>query len=390
MGSIVAADISFRLNGEPYSLIKDFIKLFLYKEIILPDAPTYKILYSMGNYNNRQDYIGILNYVRRSANGEFIDLNKSKFKLSKESFKNFYSALNFFIKGCIKISIIFRLVHYLNTLRELERQSSLAKNYNKYCSFCSSQPYEGLIDRYFSSLNIPTLTLQHALYFVHTKPIIYSLVYENMISDKLLCWGGYTKDQFLNFGIKSERLCIAGYPKPTKFLRPYKIKPCNLKIIVFCGAHLYDENNMVMLKTILNFINMNETYQVSISVKLHPSLQLNKYQAICEEYGFSINSSNLEDLLSLNAYDFAIAYNTTAYYDSYLNNCIALHFHDADRENGESVLEDSFSNSWELANKVKYFMSVSNDSEIWDEIKSRLSYLVGYEINRYVEYLRVE
>ena len=390
MAKIMSFDIANHTYENKTSLIKSIASAILVKKIKFPNRNKNKLLFSMGPYGGRNDYYEILKYARSDVSSDFIDLFHAKFGMWL-SIANFYNCLTLVfqsalpVKLTMKLSLALKLCHYRNTIDYMEKQD-IALAYTKYCSFCSAHAYEAILDEYFRKRDKATYTLQHGFYFLYKKPPIDMIMYENMISDKLLCWGEFTRHEFIKFGIQPERIKVAGYPRSTKPLKPYKVQSDKLHILLLCARKKFDENNRTIMRLCLDFVQKYHG-KVHITVKAHPSLDQKKYKQLSISHGFDYaEDQTIRELISSGIYDFAITYNSTAYLDCYVNNLVALHFQDSNRENDAEVLNDRFSNAGELISKIEYFVPKTNQIETWDEVATQLSYLIGYGENRYAEY----
>ena len=73
---------------------------------------------------------------------------------------------------------------------------------------------ENLLTQFFKLRNIPTYSLQEGVYFIFKKnPPLDSVQYENFETDNLLCWGQFSIDEDVSYGISPRKLRLAGYPK---------------------------------------------------------------------------------------------------------------------------------------------------------------------------------
>lgn len=394
MAKIMSFDMVYRAYGNRFSLIRDFFSAFLCKKIQFPKQNNHPILFTMGDYGGRKDYYEILNFARSEVPSDFVDVFHARLGISM-SVSNFLSSLFLALKSkasltlAAKLSFAFKICHYRNTIDYIELQK-VRVEYKKYCSFCSAHAYEAILDEFFRQRHAPTYTLQHGLYFLFKTPPIDVIAYENMISDNLLCWGEFTKDEFIKFGIPSVRINVAGYPRSTTSLKPYQVQSEQLNILLLCARNKFDQNNESIIKLCHEFVQQYPG-TVQLTLKTHPSLNQTRYKQLSQNYGFTFSEGHtIQGLITSGGFDFAIAYNSTAYVDSYLNNLIALHYQDAERENDAEVLNDCFSDADELKAKIETFIPRANQAETWDEIASRLAYLVGCGINRYAEYLDVK
>lgn len=359
--------------------LRQMFNLFITNKIEIPqDKP---LLYSIGNYN-RKDYYELLEYVRGNIDSNLLDLSDSKVKI-KISIPNIYKAFRwvFFKKvdlGLLfKISLMTTVTRTLNVIDALE--ASKISGVSKFCSFCSNLNDEAILDYFFQKRNVQTFTLQHGLWFIYDKPPIDLIVYENLISNNLLCWGEYTKDEFSSYGIEKSRLIVAGYPKNIKPLTIVNHNNRKKRILVLFSRVLFDKNNLELAAILIKL-----KQDAEIEFKLHPSLSSEKYIKLAKLHGFKIApSGTIQELLKTGNYDCSISYNTTAYYDSYINNCISLRYKDKDADNAIDVLNDSFSNLEELKNKMKLIKESQISMKLWEDVEKKLNYILGYGVNNY-------
>lgn len=394
LSKVISYDLISTVYGNRIFLLKDFIQIFFAKKILFTPQLSH-ILFSLGPYARNEHY-EILNYARKGVGGDFCDLNSAKLSFFFSIRNSINPIRKIFFSNDIKVklpiksklSIALKLTHYCNTIDYLE-QNNHQFTYLKFCSFCSALPYEAVLDQYFNKRMTTTYTLQHGLNFLYNNPPIDVINYENMISDRYLCWGEATKDDFIRYGIPEEKLIVTGYPRKIKPLKPY-IVGNRIKLLVLCARRRYDTNNKAMLKVIQEYIETVNS-NASVSIKTHPSLEQNEYRELAERSAFEmIEGKTIQQLFENGSYDFAISYNSTSYFDAYINNCISLHYNDADRENNVSVLDDSFDSKENLAIVLERLSKASNKNETWETIQQRLNYIVGYGINNYSDILTVK
>lgn len=123
---------------------------------------------------------------------------------------------------------------------------------------------------------------------------------------------------------------------------------------------------------------------------MHPSLDRNEYKRLSEGSKIiAMENKTIFELLTTSNYDCTITYNSTAYYDSYINNCISLRYKDQDSDAAISVIDDnSFTNLKELKEKLQMITELNNDVEFWNLVSQRLTYILGFNINNYHELLK--
>ena len=383
--NIMSIDIGYVIYEPKKFRIKEFAKIFLTMDIKL--ATKTNILFSMGQYR-RKDYYEILNNVRSNIKSDFIDL--SDFTRSiKISPKNiFISFIHFFKNGkdltfTQKLSLLCVMTYTLNIIDELDKNKP-SKNLQKFCSFCSAHNQEAILDYYFQKNGIETYTLQHALYFIFDNYPIHAIAYENMISNKLLCWGQYTKDEFMKYGLKEEQLFVAGYPKDVKKLISRKAD--NFNILVLFGHIDNHKNNLDLIEILKIFKQINQEFEFEF--KLHPSLDTKLYELLAFKNGFKMAENKIiPELLKEDRYFCTIVYNSTSYYDSYMNNCLSLRYKDKNAHNSIDIWSDGFSNHEELKSRIEFFKEKNSDQNFWDETEKKLEYILGFGTNRYKDIL---
>ncbi|MFE8102960.1 hypothetical protein RBA71_15915 [Brenneria goodwinii] len=378
--SVEIASIAYELRK--FS-VKSFLNFFAARKVNIPHLSKNDILYSMGNYH-RKDYYDLLNYVRLQVPGEIIDLNENK-RFFKVNIGNIINSVKHFLRQgkrlTFKEKIMFSssFTYIMNYIDELEKNKK--PEFGAYISFCSSHVNEAVLDLYFQNNNIPTFTLQHGLYFLFKNKTIDAICYENIVSDKLLCWGKYTKNEFINYGISEEKIIVAGYPSVPKTLKKCELSD-EFKILILLSRYMFHKNNMHILDIVSSIRKKNPHIQAE--VKMHPSLQLTDYKDFFENHGFSLcERGTIKSLLGRGDYDMTISYNSTAYYDSYMNNCVSLRYIDADADGSINVLDDEFYDEDSLSEKISKFRGAMCTQEFWENVENRLKYIAGYNINNY-------
>ena len=345
-----------------------------------------KVLFSIGPHR-RADYYELLDFVRDDIDSDLIDFLKIR-KIFKFSLKNiFISFKHIFTKKIdlsfqSKISLFCSMTYVLNIIDDLEK-NRLSKNLENFCSFCSTHNYEAILDYYFQKNKVKTYTLEHGIYFIMDSYPIDAIAYEHMPANKLLCWGQYTKDEFMKYGISKDRIQVAGYPRNTKKLNEKKVD--NLKILVFFARAQYNENNLKIIELLKE---LSKSMKIEVEFKLHPTLNYSFYENLAKENSFKMaENKTIQELITTNNYFLSIVYNSTAYYDSYINNCISLRYKDINADHSIDVWDDGFSNVEELKSKIEFFKEKNSNQEFWNETEKKLEYILGFGINRYKEIL---
>jgi hypothetical protein len=381
---IIAVELIALIYGKQQFTWRNLINLFSTKKITIPQNQSR--LYSIGDYN-RQDYYNLLSYVRNSDKKESDLIDLSLIKKSRTfNIKNIITSFKHVFKADIKLSFLSKvslscsMTYSLNTIELLEKNETNQVEY--FCSFCSHLSGEAELDYYFQKRNVHTYTLQHGLWFVFDKPPIDAIAYDNVIANSLLCWGEYTRDEFIKYGIHKHRLIVAGYPREHEALKPAtELAISKLKVLVLFSRKLFHTNNLSLIKLLSQ---ASTDLSLDIHFKLHPSLPLVEYQQLATQHGFQMAPlGGISELICSEMYDCTISYNSTAYYDSYISNCISLSYQDVQADNSLAVSDDRFSCTQELVSLLQNIKQKNVDENFWQDTELKLEYILGFGINKY-------
>tara|TARA_R110002126_G_scaffold141128_2_gene286004 strand:+ start:9573 stop:10832 length:1260 start_codon:yes stop_codon:yes gene_type:complete len=386
LDKILAMDLISEIYVNPPLKIQTLRYFFLAINInLIANQNPNQTLFSIGRYH-RKDYYEILNYVRsKTIKSVLFDLSKIKpiphIKISnlilacKHIFKNTDLSLK------SKLFLACQLSYYLNTIDELEDKKPTFK---KYIAFSGVHHLEAIITFYFKKKKTPTYSLQHGIYYVFKKHIpLDAILFENFLSDKQLCWGEYSIDEYRSYGIKKESLILAGYPR--NIIR--KSPPATLnkqKCLVLLARYTYEHSNVELINILKQFSREND---VKISIKLHPTLNWQKYKALCNSLGWELieEKYTLTNMFQKNNFGWAIAINTAAYYEAYLNYLPCKRFNDGTFEDSLHVFNDNFEdlNQLEEVFKAIPFNHKENLSKYFNQADERLKYILGLGIDNY-------
>jgi len=386
LDQIMALDLISEVYNIDSFKLKTLRFCFLsYKLDALSNANPNLKLFSIGKYP-RKDYYEILNYVSSQVSDFFLlDFNKIKLKISINSFNLFFAFKHVFKNSTLsfksKLFLSSQLSFYLNIITELEKINPV---YSKYCAFSSVHQLEAILTCFFKKKKTLTYSLQHGVYYVFKKNIPLDLIaYENFISDNHFCWGQYSKDEFIKYGIAEDSLLIGGYP------RHYTVKaiPSILdgkNCVVLLARYSLEKTNMKLLELLKRF---SKEKNIKISLKLHPSLKHSDYMKICESQNWELVDElfTISDLFTKCDFGFSIAVNTAAYYESYMNYVPSLRFNDETFEDALGVNNDTFNTHENL--KLAYnnipFDNEMKLKEYFETSNIKLKYIMGLGINKY-------
>ncbi|MFX1702576.1 hypothetical protein PV783_01415 [Chitinophaga sp. CC14] len=357
---------------------------------MIKELPLAKVLSTMGRYNRRKDYYEIFEFINNKLGDVYpVDLNDCKYSICFSGY-NIVKAYRLIFKTPLpylttkeKLFLFVRVVHYYNCINALEK-FSLETKYESYLAFSSVHPYEAIFTLYFQKRKVPTYSLQHGLYFIFQRDIpIDALAYENFISDFHFCWGAYTRDEFVSYGIAADRLLIGGYPRKAHFVRKSSPIKCS-RCIIFLARHKYAESNFKLINMLEEYKKKNRDDNVQLYFKLHPTLDASLYEEKVKDVGVILmDNLTLTELLQSDKFDFSLAINTAAYYESYIYGVPSLRFSDDSFENGIGVRDDIFTSVEELSMQIKNLRQMDNLAIYNNEVEQKLDYIIGLNISNY-------
>lgn len=304
------------------------------------------------------------------------------------SFKNFkkFRASGFNYGECI--FLISRLSFYERLGKDLI--SGIKRLDNKKCknylAFNSSFGIETLFTQVFNTTNIiQTFSLSHGISYINyslTKPADFINGF-NIQANKVFVWGESSKTDLINnFDVDKSKIIIGGNPKyPQKKINVYlEFSKC----IVFLGRRIYNVSNFELIK-VLSEVSQN--LKIDFTLKLHPSLDLDMYKKLTSNLNIklSLENQSLTEVLTSGNFNFAIAHNTTAYYEAMYFNLPCFRY--GYKENEDYFgLNDKFESPEELKNLILRYKSLDK-SIINRNVELLLSQTLGMGINNYAEIL---
>lgn len=264
----------------------------------------------------------------------------------------------------------------------LELRSLNIKGIKKYLSFENAIGLENAITQFFNLRDIPTYSLCEGIYNAYPQmDCIDALQHENCVTSKLMCWGDYSKKAFESVGVSSERLVVSGYPHPVKSSK-MKIENSFKKCVVLLARNDFFDADIRLL-TILNNFSDTQTFYL----KLHPFNDYNTFKHLADDYNMQIieKSMSINDCIDNQQFDFAIAVNTTSYYEALMRGLPCLRFKDS-----SYGLMEGYSDTFETEHEYRILISKmkSIDINVYQaQIDSMLTETIGYKINRYKDLL---
>ena len=272
-----------------------------------------------------------------------------------------------------------KMTYYCNTIDILEKIDF--SHTKKYIAMAGVLNVENLLTQFLKNQNVKTYSLEEGLFigFHHNIPVD-CVAYENFESDRLLCWGDYTRNEFIKQGIHAQHLLVSGYPKQVSSQKTTTVKSAFKRGAILLARDSFHDANVRLLDILATY---QQNHSCSFLLKLHPSLDYAFYEQFARTHAMSIAqpSQSLQECLNDHRWDFAIAVNTTAYYEALLSGKPCLRFQD---ETFDLPLgyADIFHDNQELQTLIDRLQKMPDD-EYWAKVKEILHFVIGYGIDLY-------
>lgn len=352
------------------------------------DASTQSILSTFGRYN-RKDHLELYKTVLERLNGQASYNNTLELgwrfafhpllacKILAYAKKHLVGSS---LSLCQKLQLVVLCLHYCNVIDELKHIN--LRGVKKYLCQCSVLDLENLLTQYMKLKGIPTYSFQEGVYYIFKTNIPLDAVqYENFETDHLLCWGQYSADEDASYGISKNRLYVAGYPKKVT-LHPLKENNSMKRCMVLLARDALRNANM----SLLNVLSLAAS-KYEFCLKLHPSSDYDWYNNYVNRHGLAIVSKDktINECLNTEDYDFAIAVNTTAYYEAWMRGLPCLRFWDESFDL-TAGLDDVFSSIEDFEVRLVKFRDLEK-STLQKQVDEMLRYVMGVGIDNYKKIL---
>jgi len=206
----------------------------------------------------------------------------------------------------------------------------LLAKYDSLVTFCDAQPYDNFAAQMANTLGKNTYTLQHGQYrYVDDAANPDNEAILNFVSDKLLCWGGKTVDEFVRAGYDVSRFEIVGWLRDSKFQNEAQCKQYSDVPRVNFGVLFSGENSKSINFDLLRMANtLSNSLNCSYVVRMHPDNCREEYEGYMGA-GFSgFSEESAADFFS--KFKFTISYATGAVFIALENECPCFVYKDDD------------------------------------------------------------
>lgn len=341
------------------------------------------VLTLFGAYN-RKDHFALYNDVidkldGKASRNEVLKLGR-KFAFHPAMLIGLFKYIRSNLSGILSFKAQWKLfvntAFYCNTLHEIEKID--LDGVKKFMCQCSVLDVEHLMTQFMKLHHIPTYSLEEGVYYIFKKNIPFDFIqYENFITDHLLCWGQYSVDEDVSYGIPKNRLLVAGYPKNVS-LSALKENNNYKKCIILLARDAMRSSNMGLLEILSHF-----TSEYHFCIKLHPNSDHSFYSRYAETQSMDIVPKELtiNDCLNKDTFDFAVAVNTTAYYEAYMRGLPCMRYLDESFSLSKGC-NDIFQTKEEFVSLMERIKATSIQ-DYQSEVNHILSYVMGVGIDNY-------
>lgn len=349
-----------------------------------------KILSTFGQ-QNRRDHKEVYDYVVENLGDEisYNDLNLLP-RIRKirplmilyvlfASMWGFRSCNDLNIRQKLRLSLCACV--YCNSLLDLEKLS--LAGVKKYLSMYHVDQLENMITQYMKLKKIPTYSLCEGVYLVDKENLTLDAVnYTNFETDHLIVWGEYVIDSFIKEGINKERMVVGGYPHHVN-LKQMKSENSFKKCIVMLARREFVDADMRLLQILSQL-----SHKYNFYLKTHPNLDYQKIANFANTHNMIMVSQDMtiNECMANTRFDWAIAVNTTAYYEALMRGVPCLRYND----NSYKLLpgcDDDFSNGKELEERLQSVSSKLGNGLYQKDVDEKLEYVMGVGVNNYNEIL---
>lgn len=339
---------------------------------------------------NRKDYGDLAESVKKTNPDSDIycleTLGKTGFSPFGISYiSHFFKALRIIFTRSVKESfttklyLVALLTNLFNQIKFLDKIQCSA-NIRKYICFNSAYKEESLLTLYFKKRGIETITLQHGIFCDFKQIIPFDIInMDNLIADKIMCWGQSTIDYLKTKGFDDSRFILTGNSK-YKDAAISHVDQSFRKCLVLLGRSVYIASNDKLLALLQQF-NRKHHNRILFYLKKHPFVvdaEHKAFASLADNMFFVGREHSVQEVLRSDLVDFTIAVNTTAYYESLALGKISLRWSESENEEFYGM-DDKFYDLKGLEEKINYYQS-KPETDIRQEMKDVIKYVFNPEL----------
>lgn len=280
-----------------------------------------------------------------------------------------------------RLHMSFRVCLILNSIDNLYQNCSDLKNIKHFVAYSAIHTWGNLMGQFFRKRKAKFWGLSHASHYLYSTNIpIDCLNYDNLDVDYSVTWGQYTKEEYTKYGVKADEIFIAGYPKK---ITVHKVKTDNKfkKCLILLARSSFDHANMQLMDIICKMTSEYDFY-----IKLHPSCDFISYKSYSEKNHLNLIGKDvlLTECFDNTNYDFAIAVNTTAYYEIITAGIPCLRYKDDDAYDLTYGFEnDAFTNTESFQESMTWLKESITSGNYNKKAYNILQYVLGIGQDNY-------
>lgn len=334
---------------------------------------------------NRTDYRDLALAAQKLYNDTEI-INLSELPVKNISFfgityiKHFFLSLWLILSHSIgegfnsKIFYVALSMRIMNEILLLEKTSN-PNNIKRYICFNSAYKEESILTEYFKKRNVETITLQHGIFCDFNIVTPFDVInHENLLSNKLLCWGQSTIDYMADKGMEASQFILEGNLKYKNF-EIGEVKQSFSSCLVLLGRALYIDTNNKLLELLRNY-NIRHNNSIVFYIKKHPFLmdeEHKKFADVKDNLIFLGKEHSVQEILKSDLVDFSISVNTTAYYESLALGKPCLRWTESENEVFYGM-DDKFDSAEQFEEKIQLFKNMDT-TILQNEVKKVIRYI---------------
>lgn len=312
------------------NIIKEFLSILFFRNYIIEKkARGHVLLVLSPSYGNRamckEDFIKVKkclkSYISITSNNKFkINIDRLKLLILWVKWMKSFKELN--------MDFTMRF-HYCNQLllgvaiskEILDKLAQKEFNPNLIVTYCDVHVVDYFLTYYFNELNIPTATLQHALFSSECDTGWHC---EFSHSKYFLAISKYSANEAIKSGVLKDRVLITG---PMKYICSDKTTRRNNRERSLFGVALSGPVYEYQNKELLEFsLKISKTYNLDVLIRCHPAISIEKYNDYIDYERVYISEENEKMDEFADKCDFVIMGTTNVFADLISIGCPAYRY----------------------------------------------------------------
>ena len=248
------------------------------------------IIFYSAKQKQRPDYDYIIEKIKAIAGpGAHLVESEEKFSLVQPFYTAMFLVSSIFgtkgFRGTFKSRLVagFLIAKYRSNAWNGNKIKSFSAD--RLVTFCDALPWDNLITQVAKDEGLRTITNQHGQYRLLSNHNMSAdaEAYANFISDRMLCWGSATCNEFYRYGVSSSRMFIVGWIR--EWSESVQIKKTKTFGVMFNG-----ENGRVSNQSLIEAANViARATGFSYLVRMHPNNRIDDYGYLIDDRCIAID-----------------------------------------------------------------------------------------------------